>query len=271
MPLPLPPQSTRPVVVDVAGGRGELSMVLCLLGLPSLVMDPRPNSGQLCGRLRKAVRRRGVPPVQACRTLFPPPSASPPPPSPSPPVHHHHGYSSRNITVSGEVASPSVDQTVAEADNDDSDRAAARGKGDAEEGEVEEADSDLAAVSEPPAAGAVSGADAAGFEALQHCSAVVGLHPDECTEAIVDWAVENGKTFAVVPCCVFSRLFPGRTMPVRAGGVAGLGFKAVRSFDDFVDYLAAKHPAIQRTRLGFNGKNTCLYAYSADLRASEQK
>ena len=34
---------------------------------------------------------------------------------------------------------------------------------------------------------------------------VVGLHPDEATEAIVDWALANGRSFAVVPCCVFAR------------------------------------------------------------------
>ena len=37
---------------------------------------------------------------------------------------------------------------------------------------------------------------------------VVGLHPDEATEAIVDCALAHGKPFAVVPCCVFPRYPP---------------------------------------------------------------
>ena len=42
---------------------------------------------------------------------------------------------------------------------------------------------------------------------LSSCSAVVALHPDEATGAIVEWAVRARKPFLVVPCCVFSRLF----------------------------------------------------------------
>ena len=34
---------------------------------------------------------------------------------------------------------------------------------------------------------------------------VIGLHPDEATEAIVDCALAHNKPFAVVPCCVFPR------------------------------------------------------------------
>ena len=37
---------------------------------------------------------------------------------------------------------------------------------------------------------------------------LVGLHPDEATEAIVDCALANRKPFAVVPCCVFPRCPP---------------------------------------------------------------
>ncbi|KAK3250706.1 hypothetical protein CYMTET_39925 [Cymbomonas tetramitiformis] len=56
--------------------------------------------------------------------------------------------------------------------------------------------------------------DAALCKQIQACSMVVGMHPDQATEAIVDCARELGKRwrqpFAVVPCCVFPRLFPLR-------------------------------------------------------------
>ena len=42
------------------------------------------------------------------------------------------------------------------------------------------------------------------------CSVVLGMHPDEATESIVDFAKKFGKPFAVVPCCVFPALFPDR-------------------------------------------------------------
>ena len=45
---------------------------------------------------------------------------------------------------------------------------------------------------------------------FQQASALVALHPDEATDAIVDLAVAYRIPFAVVPCCVYSRLFPHR-------------------------------------------------------------
>ena len=53
-------------------------------------------------------------------------------------------------------------------------------------------------------------ADEAGHAILSSCSALVGLHPDQATDGIVDAAVRFGKPFAVVPCCVFPSLFPQR-------------------------------------------------------------
>ncbi len=45
---------------------------------------------------------------------------------------------------------------------------------------------------------------------LPSCSAIVALHPDEATGVIVQTAVQNKIPFCVIPCCVFSRLFPER-------------------------------------------------------------
>ena len=42
-------------------------------------------------------------------------------------------------------------------------------------------------------------------ELLAGCSVVVGMHPDQATDAIVDFALQAGKPFAVIPCCVFPR------------------------------------------------------------------
>ena len=48
------------------------------------------------------------------------------------------------------------------------------------------------------------------FNAFAECSVVIGMHPDEATEAIVNFAMEYNKPFAIVPCCVFPELFPHR-------------------------------------------------------------
>ena len=52
-----------------------------------------------------------------------------------------------------------------------------------------------------------------GHELLRGCSMVLGLHPDEATDAVPVLASAHGKPFAVVPCCVFAELHPHRTLP----------------------------------------------------------
>ena len=48
------------------------------------------------------------------------------------------------------------------------------------------------------------------FAQFKDCSAIIGMHPDQATEAIVDFALQYSKPFAVVPCCVFPDLFKHR-------------------------------------------------------------
>ncbi len=85
---------------------------------------------------------------------------------------------------------------------------------------------------------------------FQACTLMVGMHPDEATEAIVDISLALGKPFAVVPCCVMSRLFPHRL---------NRNNERVATYDMFVEYLKAKHPRIQTAFLPFAGKNQVVY------------
>lgn len=89
-------------------------------------------------------------------------------------------------------------------------------------------------------------------ELLVNCSAIVALHPDEATGAIVDVAVRKRVPFVVVPCCVFSRLFPDRHVPGSSDPVS--------TYEDLVDFLMAKDLAIQKTVLPFEGANVALWA-----------
>jgi len=84
---------------------------------------------------------------------------------------------------------------------------------------------------------------------LQTASLVVGLHPDQATEAIVDLALANGRKFAVVPCCVFPGLFPGRT----------LEGQEVRTVTQFCAYLKSKDARIEEAMLDFEGRNKVLF------------
>ncbi|KAA8496249.1 hypothetical protein FVE85_2404 [Porphyridium purpureum] len=81
--------------------------------------------------------------------------------------------------------------------------------------------------------------------ALRNCALITGMHPDSAAEPIVDVALQLGKPFAIVPCCVFPNSAPHRAH--------------VRTHEDFLIYLQAKHPDIQRTKLAMNGRCDVLY------------
>eukprot|EP00986_Skeletonema_menzelii_P021255 scaffold33758_cov234-Skeletonema_menzelii.AAC.1 len=86
---------------------------------------------------------------------------------------------------------------------------------------------------------------------LPHCAAIVALHPDEATGVIVETAVQNKIPFVVLPCCVFSRLFPERKR--RQGG-------SVSTYYELIDWLIGLHPAICVTTLPFEGANIAIWA-----------
>lgn len=85
-----------------------------------------------------------------------------------------------------------------------------------------------------------------------NCTAVVALHPDEATEAIVDLAVAEQKPVAVVPCCVFARLFPQRMAPGSN--------QLVSSRLQLIRYLKDKHESIRQAQLSFPGANVLLWS-----------
>lgn len=87
-------------------------------------------------------------------------------------------------------------------------------------------------------------------DAIARCDVLVGMHPDQATEPVVDAAIALGKPFAVVPCCVFPELFPDRRT---ADGAP------VRTYVEFVDYLVAKHPDAKLGYLPFKGRNRVVY------------
>jgi hypothetical protein len=85
---------------------------------------------------------------------------------------------------------------------------------------------------------------------LREAAALVGMHPDQATEPIVDAALRAGKPFAVVPCCVFARLFSARRGP---------GGAPVRTYAELIAYLRAKDARIRVAHLPFTGRNVVLY------------
>jgi len=102
---------------------------------------------------------------------------------------------------------------------------------------------------------------------------LLGLHPDQCTEDILDMALEYNLPVAIVPCCVFPDLFPSRQMMPMKGSSENITIDTnanerssenesavpVRSYEDFLQYLMDKDNGLQMTSLPFEGKNKVIY------------
>ena len=86
---------------------------------------------------------------------------------------------------------------------------------------------------------------------IEELGLVVGMHPDEATEPLVDHALLAGEPFAVVPCCVFAAQNPQRRLQDGS---------PVHSYEQFVAYLKEKAPGrILSETLPFAGRNLVLY------------
>ena len=68
---------------------------------------------------------------------------------------------------------------------------------------------------------------------------------------IIFIVITHEFTSVVLPCCVFSRLFPDRKR--RQGGL-------VSTYYELIDWLVDLHPAIRVTTLPFEGANIAVWA-----------
>eukprot|EP01064_Diplonema_japonicum_P003028 TRINITY_DN11998_c0_g1_i1.p1 TRINITY_DN11998_c0_g1~~TRINITY_DN11998_c0_g1_i1.p1 ORF type:complete len:288 (+),score=66.72 TRINITY_DN11998_c0_g1_i1:40-903(+) len=86
--------------------------------------------------------------------------------------------------------------------------------------------------------------------ALSRCTLVVGIHPDEPTEALIDYCLASSTPFIILPCCVFPEKHPHRT--TRDG-------QPVRTYEQFLLYLLEKQDStMQRMEIPITGRNVAL-------------
>jgi hypothetical protein len=86
---------------------------------------------------------------------------------------------------------------------------------------------------------------------LNAAGVLVAVHPDAATGAVVETAIVLNKPFAIVPCCVFTNMFPHRKT---ADG------KPVTTYEELLDYLQALGgDDVRRGHLPFQGRNIVLY------------
>ncbi|KAI8608672.1 hypothetical protein BC830DRAFT_1154319 [Chytriomyces sp. MP71] len=86
---------------------------------------------------------------------------------------------------------------------------------------------------------------------------IIGLHPDQATEPIVDIGLRQNIPWAIVPCCVFPQLYPDRIWPGEEGG-------QVNSTEKLIDWLKTKDPGIREAYLPFEGRNRVLYWFGRE-------
>jgi len=100
---------------------------------------------------------------------------------------------------------------------------------------------------------------------VSSCSIIVGLHPDEATEAVIDTSLRLGKLFAVMPCCVFRNLNPERLDIRKQERYRGVR-DPFRSYNTFCRYLLHdKAPMGMRfssENLPIEGRNKVIYLQS---------
>lgn len=96
-------------------------------------------------------------------------------------------------------------------------------------------------------------------DVFEGASILIGMHPDQATEPIVNMALKHNKPFAVVPCCVFAHENPDRRL---------LDGGEVNTTLDFIQYLTEKDSkgssdswfgGVSKQFLPFDGMNIVLY------------
>jgi hypothetical protein len=90
-------------------------------------------------------------------------------------------------------------------------------------------------------------------ELVKRSSLLIGMHPDQATDVIVDVAKVFNKNFVIVPCCVFPKYFTKRFL--KSG-------EFVSDFPKFVKYLEEKIGNSLTHFLNFEGRNRVLYTYT---------
>jgi len=108
---------------------------------------------------------------------------------------------------------------------------------------------------------------------VRTCSVIVGMHPDEATEAVIDTSLRLGKPFAIFPCCVFRNLNLERQEKRKHKQQDVGGRDPFRSYNTFCHYLLNdKAPAgicFKTENLPFEGRNKVVFLLSHSFLCKE--
>jgi hypothetical protein len=239
------------IVLDVAGGKGDLSWILCNVDdFQSVVMDPRrtinhiDKSVDFLRRHPDECRKRAVPGVSTYQPL-----------AALMPHLERKGYQMLTpphvrVFVDPELVE-AVRAVVQKASNclenwrlywkDAAHRTVGfitpSGKNDFS---IERVD-----VSE----NSIADADVA-LDLILRAKLIVGYHPDQATDACFHLASVLRKPVCVVPCCTFPSEFPHRRL------YDGALERDVERYEDLIQYLLQENPSAKTKVLNFPGTTT---------------
>eukprot|EP00977_Amphora_coffeiformis_P005700 scaffold1206_cov160-Amphora_coffeaeformis.AAC.6 len=263
----------RGFVLDVAGGKGDLSFLLCNAdGLPSVVVDPRcPDHDKIMRTClwyhenkntdkQQQQRKEG----QALARL----DLSPPFQIP----RHLRMFFDANLLSVLKQQQPKKDDVKEETDNSSNSiewdvyweqtRQRVQKLESAFPPHRQKKKHKIIMTTQPqdeeeqPRNHIIESARQA-WQILTDVTLVVGWHPDEATDACIDFALARRLPFVVCPCCLFSSFFPHRQWHDKEGQP-----RPVTNYEDYIRYLQEKHPSIRVEKLPFRSSAT---GHGADL------
>lgn len=246
------------VILDVAGGKGDLSWLLVNVdNAVSVVVDPRVTKNHL---IKSVNFLRANPDLAKERAV------------PGRPTHQPLAELVPKLQGKDTFQTPQhlrilMDQDLVDAvravrtnpaDHDSWDEYWARATRKGRETQTLGYQEDIS-LSENEIAGATSA-----LNMILSTRLVVGFHPDQATDACIDLAMLLNVPYCVVPCCVYPRDFPHRQRPDGS---------RVRAYQELIEYLAAKDPRARMCMLPFHdtatARNIALYTLPSDCKEQE--
>lgn len=253
-------------ILDVAGGKGDLSFVLCNAdGIKSVVVDPRCPDHDKIARTCQWYHEN---PVQAVVQAYNGQTLAGLALTPPFQVPQHLRMFFESNLLSALVMGQQNDtewNIYWEQTNQRIAQIMESGFKPHRQKKTTEADGDCPQQPRKLIGNHVVKSAALAWKIFYSATLVIGFHPDEATDACVDFALSRRLPFCVCPCCVFPSFFPHRQT---------FDGRSVSTYADYITYLREKHRNIRVERLPFSSsaeghgaglvRNTVLYMLPSD-------
>jgi hypothetical protein len=240
-------------ILDVAGGVGDVGLLLALCGLRVLTVDPRarPMPYRRRKRLMSGFERMALPALCKQRR-----GGCPADGGGGGEGGGGGGGPAAGVSAGGKEAALHGDlAALAVASEGEEEEEEPRGEG-GEQRLLLHPSSPLPPFIPPGMVAELFGAGHFAPPPASTVAFILGFHPDQATEPILNWALEERAPFFIVPCCVMGKEAPA---PRYLDGAP------VTSYEAFFTFLVEKARRagcpVQIARLGITGRNAALFCW----------